>query len=72
MLDLLVCLIKLPFVLLGVVLSVVFGAIGVLLSIVGWVLGGLWTAFAFGVACLLIIWLLAKLSRDKRATAIQR
>ena len=76
MLELLVWLIKLPFVLVGVVLSLVFGTIGCVLSVVGAVVGGLfgglWHLFAFGVALLLLIWLLKKLAHPKAPVYPQR
>ena len=76
MLELLLWLVKLPFVLLGFVLSVVFGTIGLVLSIVGAVFGGpfggLWHLIAFGLALLLLVWLLTKLSHPQEPAYPQR
>ena len=76
MLELLFWLIKLPFVLVGCVLSVVFGVIGLVLSVIGAVfgglLGGLWNLIAFGLALLLLVWLLKKLSQPQKPVYPQR
>lgn len=70
MIELLFFLIKLPFILLGIALSVVFSVVGALLSIVGGILSGLWTVFVTAVVVLFILWLLVKVSRGSRTVTV--
>lgn len=70
MFELLFFLIKLPFVLLGAVLSVVFGVLGALVSVVGGILSGLWTVFVTALVVLLVLWLLVKVLGGSRATTV--
>ncbi len=70
MIELLFFLIKLPFILIGAALSVVFGVIGAFLSIVGGVLSGLLTVFATAVVVLFVLWLLVKVLRGSRTATV--
>jgi hypothetical protein len=69
MLELLIFLIKLPFILIGVVLSLVVGAVGALLSVVGSIVSGLWTALVTVAVVLFILWLVVKVLKSDRVTA---
>lgn len=72
MLELIVWLITLPFQLLGVVLSIVFGIVGLVFSVIGTVLGallGLGQALVCIVAIVLVVWAFAKLLSHTTATA---
>ncbi len=75
MLRLLWWLFKLPFVLLGIVLSIVFGIIGLVLTIIGAVIapivGVVWTTIAFGLAFVLVLWLLIKLLGQKKTVIVR-
>jgi hypothetical protein len=71
MIELLVFLVKLPFILLGAALSVVFAVIGALLSIVGGILSGLWTALVVVVAILFLSWLVARVFKGGRTMTVR-
>jgi len=70
MIELLVFLVKLPFILLGAALSVVFAVIGALLAIVGGILSGLWTALVVAVAILFLSWLLVRVFKSGRTMTV--
>jgi len=71
MFELLFFLIKLPFVLLGAVLSVVFGVLGAILGVVGGILSGLWTVFVTAVIVLFVLWLLTRVFGGTRTTIVR-
>lgn len=72
MFELLAWIVKLPFALIGLAFSILFSVLGIVLSIVGTIAGGLWTAFAFGLALLLLVWLLFKLTEKPKQVFPQR
>jgi hypothetical protein len=76
MLKLLVWLIKLPFVLVGVVLAAAFGLVGAVLSVLGVVLtpvlGVGLLILPIGLAFILVAWVIARLFDDRRTTVIYR
>jgi mannose/fructose/N-acetylgalactosamine-specific phosphotransferase system component IID len=67
--EVLFWLIKLPFVLLGVVLSVVFALLGAVLSVFGAIFGVFWNVLIFGLVVLAVLWLLVKLFGHTKAVA---
>jgi len=75
-LKLLVWLIKLPFVLLGVVLVVAFGLVGVILSVLGVVLtpvlGGGLLILPIGLAFISIAWWIARMFETRRVVVVYR
>ena len=71
MFELLFFLVKLPFILLGAALSVVFSVFGALLSIVGGLLSGLWTVFVTAAIVLLILWLLVKVFGGSKTLTVR-
>ncbi len=76
MIELLVGLIKLPFVLVGVILAFVFGLVGFILSILGIALTPLLGVgliiLPFGLAFLLLAALIGALLKSRRTTVIYR
>ena len=75
MIEALVSLMTLPFVLIGIVLSFVFGLVGILLSVLGVVLtpvlGVGLVILPIGLAFVLVAWLIGQLLRPRR-TIIMR
>lgn len=76
MFELLIALIKLPFILVGVILAFVFGLVGFILSILGLaltpVLGVGLVLLPFGLAFLLLAGLIGALLRPRRTVVIYR
>jgi hypothetical protein len=66
-LKLLLFLVKLPFVLLGAVASLLAGVVSLVLGIVGWLASGLWTLLVSVLVALLVVWVLIALLRRRRA-----
>ena len=67
MLELLLFLVKLPFILIGAVASLLSGVVGLVLGIVGWLASGLWTLFVSVLVALLVVWVVVALLRHRRA-----
>ena len=66
MLDLLLFLVKLPFILIGAVVSLLSGIASLVLGLVS----GLWTLFVSTLVVLLVLWLVVALLRRRRAKLI--
>lgn len=69
--EFIVWLITLPFQLLGLALSIVFGVLGALLSVLGAVAGAVfgfgWTLFCIGIVVLLVMGLIRSIDRKPAA-----
>ena len=70
MLELLLFLVKLPFILLGAVASLLAGLVGLVLGVVGWLASGLWTLFVSVLVALLVVWVLVALLRRRQTRAV--
>lgn len=66
MLDLLLFLVKLPFVLIRIVAWFVSHLVGLVLGIFGGLAGGLWALFGSTLVVLFLVWLVVTLLRRRR------
>jgi len=70
MLDMLLFLVKLPFILIRMVVWFVSHLAGLVLGIAGGLLGGLWALFGSTLAALLLVWFVVVLLRRRRVRAV--
>jgi hypothetical protein len=66
MLDVILFLVKLPFMLIGAVASLVSSLAGLTFGLVGGLLGALWSLFVPTLFVLLVIWLVVAVLRRRR------
>jgi hypothetical protein len=66
MLDLILFLVKLPFILIGIVVSLASNLAGLALGIVGGLVSGLWVLFVSTLVVLFLVWLVAAVLRRRR------
>jgi hypothetical protein len=65
-LDLILFLVKLPFILIGAVVSVVSSLAGLAFGLAGGMLGALWSLFVPTLFVLLVVWLVVAVLRRRR------
>ena len=70
MLDLLLFLVKLPFILIRMVVWFVSNLAGLVLGIVGGLVGGLWSLFVSTLVVMLLVWLVVVLLRRRRVRMV--
>jgi hypothetical protein len=69
-LDLLLFLVKLPFILIGVILSTLSGLAALVMGLVGGLVSGVWSLLVSTCIVLLVVWLVVALLRRRRVKMV--